>query len=72
MIGQGETDISLTNQLAESQLADKTTRWQTKSLTNQLADSQFADADDDADNDDYRYVVILTYLLVRCYACIRL
>ena len=27
------TDISLTNQLADSQLADKTTRWQTNSLT---------------------------------------
>jgi len=39
----GETDISLTNQLADSQFADKTTRWQTKSLTILLADSQLAD-----------------------------
>ena len=28
-----ETDISLTNELADSQLADKTIHWQTNSLT---------------------------------------
>ena len=38
------TDNSLTNQLADSQLADKTTRWQTNSLTRQLADNQLADS----------------------------